>query len=268
MARAKILLIDSDPFLTQIYQKQFEKEQWVTLRSLTGEEGIELARKELPDAIVLDMVLPKKTGFEVLEALRSDEATKKIPVIVLTQLSTKEDIDRCLNMGAREYLIKPHHSPEDVYQHLKKFLPTHFEAGFTLTELLCVLGALCLAGFFAWMQFAHFSAERRDAERLGHVHELQATLIAARQERQNIIGCATPGPVSRCVSDVHLLQPDEHRTVVCGIGSSSPCAWTIEASPNQSFSLDHFRVRFFLERDRQNLIGRKTHTIDETGRIE
>ncbi|MSR85734.1 response regulator [Candidatus Uhrbacteria bacterium] len=122
MSQFKILVIDRDPFFTQIFQKQFEKEGWETFRALTGEEGLEIVRKEEPDAIVLDMVLPKKSGFDILEALQAKEETKKIPVIVLTQLSTKEDIERCLELGAAEYLIKTHHTPEDVAEHLKKYL--------------------------------------------------------------------------------------------------------------------------------------------------
>jgi len=91
-----------------------EKKQLQILKALNGEEGLSIAKKELPDLILLDLILPKKNGFEVLGELKNDPATKDIPIIVLTNLEGSSDIERALALGATTYLVKANYALEDI----------------------------------------------------------------------------------------------------------------------------------------------------------
>ena len=73
-----------------------------------------------PDLILLDIILPKKDGFEVLKALKSDASLKKIPVILLTNLSQKDEVQKGLDLGANDYLIKAHFMPSEVVKKIKR----------------------------------------------------------------------------------------------------------------------------------------------------
>lgn len=120
--KTKILIVEDDTFLAGIYASKFEKEGFDVLLGIDGEAGLKLARKELPTIILLDILLPKLDGFEVLEKLKADEATKKIPVVLLTNLGQKEDVDKGLKLGAVDYLIKAHFMPAETVEKVKKVL--------------------------------------------------------------------------------------------------------------------------------------------------
>ena len=92
------------------------------LSALDGEAGLKMAQTENPDLILLDLVLPKMHGFEVLEALKADESTKDIPIIVLTNLEAMGDVEKALELGATTYLVKASYSLEEVVQKIKKEL--------------------------------------------------------------------------------------------------------------------------------------------------
>jgi CheY-like chemotaxis protein len=87
-----------------------------------GEAGLMDAKKKNPDVILLDILLPKMDGFTVLEKLKEDGATKKIPVILLTNLGQKDDVQRGLKLGAVDYLIKAHFKPSETVVKVKKAL--------------------------------------------------------------------------------------------------------------------------------------------------
>ena len=76
----------------------------------------------MPDVIFLDIMMPKMNGFEVLEKLKSDNKVSKIPVILLTNLSQKDEIERAMNLGAADFLIKAHFRPSEVVEKIKKLL--------------------------------------------------------------------------------------------------------------------------------------------------
>lgn len=92
------------------------------LIALDGEKGLKLALSKEPDLILLDLILPGINGFEVLKVLKKDEAAKKIPVILLTNLSQKEDIEQGLALGADDYLIKTNFMPSEIVEKVRKFL--------------------------------------------------------------------------------------------------------------------------------------------------
>ena len=118
----KILLIEDDPFLLSMYSIKFEAEGFVVVSADDGEKGLEMAKKTNSDIILLDILMPKMNGFEVLEKLKADEGTKKIPIILLTNLNQKDEIEKGLILGADDYLIKAHFMPSEVVTRIKKIL--------------------------------------------------------------------------------------------------------------------------------------------------
>jgi len=104
----KILLIEDDPFLLSMYSTKFELEGFRIITAEDGEKGLRLALSSDPSIILLDILLPKMNGFDVLEKLKEDDKGKNIPVILLTNLNQKDEIERAMSMGADDYLIKAH----------------------------------------------------------------------------------------------------------------------------------------------------------------
>jgi DNA-binding response OmpR family regulator len=122
MNNQRILIVEDDNFLSQMYVTKLELENFNVLSAFTGLQGLKTAQKEKPDLILLDLGLPEMDGFEVLKHLKEDEATKNIPVLILTNFSQKDDIDRCLALGASDYLIKAHFVPSEVIKKIKDIL--------------------------------------------------------------------------------------------------------------------------------------------------
>lgn len=120
--KKKILLIEDDSFLISMYTTKFELENFEVVAAEDGEKGLGLAVKEKPDIILLDILLPKMNGFEVLKELKNNKETSPIPVILLTNLSQKNEIEQGLALGAQDYLIKAHFMPSEVMDKIKKVL--------------------------------------------------------------------------------------------------------------------------------------------------
>lgn len=120
--KIKVLLIEDDPFLLSMYTTKFEIEGFWIITADDGEKGIELAGSQKPDIILLDILMPKMNGFEVLESIKADKATAQIPVILLTNLNQKDEIEKGLRLGAEDYLIKAHFMPTEVIEKVRKLL--------------------------------------------------------------------------------------------------------------------------------------------------
>ncbi len=118
----KILLIEDDPFLLSMYSTKFTLEKFQVIAAEDGEKGWRLASECKPDIILLDILMPKMNGFEVLEKLKADEATKRVPVILLTNLNQKDEIERGMSLGADDYLIKAHFMPSEVVEKIKNII--------------------------------------------------------------------------------------------------------------------------------------------------
>lgn len=120
-----ILLIEDDPMLTELYQTKLEMDGYQVSVATDGEQGLAQAAKLAPHLVLLDIMLPKMNGFEVLKALKKDKKTTKIPVIVLTNLGgAKADSDKklALNLGAEEFLVKTFHLPDDIVGKIRSVL--------------------------------------------------------------------------------------------------------------------------------------------------
>ena len=117
-----ILIVEDDLFLAEIYQKKFEMEGFKVSMANDGEKAVTDIKKKLPDLVLLDILLPKLDGFSVLEAIKSDSASKDIPIILLTNLGQQDDVQRGLEKGAADYLIKTHFKPSEVVDKVRKLL--------------------------------------------------------------------------------------------------------------------------------------------------
>lgn len=122
----KILVIEDDKFLRGLLVGKLKKEGYETIEACDGEEGLASTRKDTPHLIILDLVLPGADGFEILQSIKNDPATSKIPVIVLSNLGSREDIDRALGLGAKEFLVKAHHTPQEIVDTIKKVLDSSY----------------------------------------------------------------------------------------------------------------------------------------------
>lgn len=120
--RSKIILIEDDSFLASMYTTKLSLEGFEVFHAADGKEGIDLIKEENPDLILLDIILPKIDGFEVLELLKQNENTKEIPVIVLTNLGKKGEVEKGKRLGAVDYLIKAHFIPSEVIEKIKKII--------------------------------------------------------------------------------------------------------------------------------------------------
>ncbi len=120
--KIKILLVEDDTFLAGMYVTKLELENFEVVLADNGEKGLDQARATNPDIILLDVILPKMSGFDVLKNLKDDEKTKDIPVIMLTNLGQPEDVQKGLDLGAKDYLVKAHFMPAEVVQKVKEIV--------------------------------------------------------------------------------------------------------------------------------------------------
>jgi len=117
-----ILIIEDDKFLRELIAQKLLREDYGVSEAVDGEEGIRKIKEEKPDLILLDLILPGIDGFEVLTRMRDDPEISSIPVIILSNLGQKEDVERGLKLGAKDYLIKAHFTPGEIIEKIKKFL--------------------------------------------------------------------------------------------------------------------------------------------------
>jgi len=117
----KILVVDDEDSVREIYRHEFLNSGYTVVVAADGEEGLLKAGEELPDMILLDIMLPKMSGIEVLRALKENKLTKTIPVLLLTNLGEETIIKEGFELGADGYLLKVSYTPAQVVEEVKKF---------------------------------------------------------------------------------------------------------------------------------------------------
>ncbi|PIZ89423.1 MAG: response regulator [Candidatus Nealsonbacteria bacterium CG_4_10_14_0_2_um_filter_37_10] len=117
-----ILIVEDDKFLRELITQKLIKEGYEISEAIDGEEGIKKIKEEKPDLVLLDLILPGIDGFEVLSKMKEDLALAQIPVIILSNLGQKEDVERGLKLGAVDYLIKAHFTPGEIIEKIKNAL--------------------------------------------------------------------------------------------------------------------------------------------------
>lgn len=118
----KILLIEDDPLLVKMYQTKLAMEGFEAEIAYDGEEGVKMTKDLRPDLILLDLMLPKMDGFTVLKIIKKDPQTKKIPVIVFSNLAQSSDIEEARRLGASDYIVKAHLTPNEIVKRIKEFM--------------------------------------------------------------------------------------------------------------------------------------------------
>lgn len=114
--------MEDDNILREALQEFLTAEGFETMSASDGEAGIKIGKEKKPDLILLDIILPKMNGYEVLKAMKADESTKNIPIIILTNLGSLNDVEKALNLGATTYLIKADYKLEEVTNKIKEVL--------------------------------------------------------------------------------------------------------------------------------------------------
>ncbi|MDP3986156.1 MAG: response regulator [Candidatus Veblenbacteria bacterium] len=121
-SKTKVLIVEDDPTLRDMYATKFESEGFEVLKAGNGEEGLELARTKKPEAILLDVMMPKLDGFATLKEIRADKNLKKLPVVMLTNLGQEEDIKKGKELGADDYFIKANQTPAEIVAKVRALL--------------------------------------------------------------------------------------------------------------------------------------------------
>lgn len=120
--KIKILVVEDDAMISSMYKTKFESDGFDVLTADNGAVGLEIAKKEKPDLIMLDVILPQLDGFSVLEEIKKDETTKNIPVVMLTNLGTDEDKEKGQKLGAVDYLVKASLTPGQISEKIKSYI--------------------------------------------------------------------------------------------------------------------------------------------------
>ena len=125
MAKAKtykILLIEDNPAMNKVYRNRLTSEGFEVVSAMDGQEGLDAAIKDKPDIVLLDLVMPKMDGFDVLVEIRKKYSKKKLPVIILSNLGQKSDIEKADKLGSNDYLVKADFSLIDAVKRIRQQL--------------------------------------------------------------------------------------------------------------------------------------------------
>lgn len=122
MKNKKVLLVEDDKMISSMYKLQLTQDAYDVVLVENGGEVLDVAIKEKPDVILLDVILPQADGFYLLQELRKKKIFKKTPIIMLTSLGTSEDQEKGKEMGATDYLVKPDLTPSQISTTIRKYL--------------------------------------------------------------------------------------------------------------------------------------------------
>jgi len=118
----KIVIIEDDEILSKVLQEELAEAGYEVKQAFDGKKGIELAESEQPDLVLLDILLPQKDGFAVLDVMKKSPTTSAIPVIIISNLGSDEELKKGLAMGASDYIVKSQHTTAQVAELVKNFL--------------------------------------------------------------------------------------------------------------------------------------------------
>lgn len=121
-APKKILIIEDDKFLRELIVRKLENEGLETAVAVDGSEGVKAVEEQKPDLILLDLLLPVMDGFEVLKKIKENPQTASVPVIILSNLGQRDDVEKGLSLGAVDFLIKAHFTPNEVIDKVRSYL--------------------------------------------------------------------------------------------------------------------------------------------------
>lgn len=118
----RVLLVEDDRFLRKAAEAMLRKHGYEVVTAQDGEEGLRAARASLPDLVLLDLIMPKKGGFLVLEDLKADPMTQHVPVVVMSNLGQEGDVKRAMDAGAADYIVKANVALQDLVAKVARIL--------------------------------------------------------------------------------------------------------------------------------------------------
>ncbi len=122
MNKKKVLVVEDDAILRQALTEFLEADNFSVIVATDGEEAVKFTKNNKPDIILLDIILPKKDGFDVIKEIKEDDNTKDIPIVLLTNLGSLSDIEKALALGATTYLVKGDYQLKEVMEKIKEIL--------------------------------------------------------------------------------------------------------------------------------------------------
>ena len=120
--KKRILIVEDDSFVMDIYQTKLSQSGYDVVGAENGLEALKQMEKGNFDLVLLDIIMPYMDGLEVLKKIKADKKNKDLPIILLTNLSQKEEVDKGLGLGANDYLIKSHFTPSEVLEKIRIYL--------------------------------------------------------------------------------------------------------------------------------------------------
>jgi DNA-binding response OmpR family regulator len=119
---AKILVVEDDKFLRELITQKLKREGHDVREAVDGEDGVRKIEEEKPEIVLLDLILPGIDGFEVLAKIKENPERKDVPVIILSNLGQRDDVERGLKLGAVDFLIKAHFTPGEIIEKIEAIL--------------------------------------------------------------------------------------------------------------------------------------------------
>ncbi len=120
--KKKILMIEDEPVLVEMYKLYLEKFGFEVLSASDGQTGLEIARQKTPDLILLDILMPAEDGWEVIKSLKSDSETRCVPVVIFSNLAQIKEIEKGLRLGAYDYIVKAELTPKELAEKVASIL--------------------------------------------------------------------------------------------------------------------------------------------------
>ena len=117
-----ILIIEDDKFLSSLLKGRIEKDGFRVIQAFNGEDALALLQQEKPSLIILDLVMPKMSGFEVLQAMSIDPQLNQIPVVVASNLGQDSDIEKAKGLGAKDYFVKMRMSVDELVGKIREII--------------------------------------------------------------------------------------------------------------------------------------------------
>jgi DNA-binding response OmpR family regulator len=120
--KGKILIIEDDRYISKMYQLKLSLEGYEVLVAENGREGVDKIKEFMPDIALLDILMPELDGFEVLKIVKGDEATKDIPVLIMSNLGQEDHVEKGMKLGAVGYIVKSQYTPSKVVEKIKSVI--------------------------------------------------------------------------------------------------------------------------------------------------
>ncbi len=116
----KVLIVEDEDLIMDLLKKKLLQENYDVLTAHDGEEGLKVLRETKPDVVLLDIIMPKKNGYEVMEEMSKDPELKKIPIIIISNSGQPVELDKAKELGAKDWLIKTEFDPQEVVEKVRK----------------------------------------------------------------------------------------------------------------------------------------------------